>query len=71
MKLNLQVYILSFYKWWVKFKRLRGMLSRLRESEQGLWQTALCVTDKIMQSEGAWSLTKKKKCYTASKDILS
>lgn len=60
MKLNLQVYILSFYKRWGKFKGLCCMLSRLRESEQGPWQTILCVTDRIMESKGAGSLMKSK-----------
>lgn len=34
------------------------MLSRVRESEQEPWQTTLCVTVRIMQSEDAGSLTK-------------
>lgn len=58
MKLNFQVYILSFYKRWGKFEGLCHMLSRLRESEQEPWQTTLCMTDRIVQSEDAGSLTK-------------
>lgn len=34
------------------------MLNRLRESEQGSWQTSLCVRDRTMQSDGSSPLLK-------------